>query len=258
MIAALSLLIIITLSIIVVRIGAIALELTGLPQDVASFQAQSAFSGVGFTTEESEMIVAHPARRKIIRILILLGSAGITSSIATFILTFVSQPKGNFTTRITILIGGLILIFLFARSKYIYRIMKRIITSALKRWTTLKVYDYEHILGLSKGYTISRITVKPTSWLVNKKLKELQLESEGILILAIYRKIGREEKFIGVPTGDTEIFEGDELILYAREEAGKSLSKRIKGPLGDTEHKESVEEEKKLSQLRKLRDGYEE
>ncbi len=258
MVAALSLLIIITLSIIVVRIGAIALELTGLPQDVASFQAQSAFSGVGFTTEESEMIVVHPARRKIIRILILLGSAGITSSIATFILTFVNQPKGNITTRMIILTGGLIIIFLFARSRFIYRIMKKVITSALKRWTTLRIYDYEHILGLSKGYTISRMKVKPTSWLVNKKLKELQLELEGVLVLAIYRKIGKEEKFIGVPTGETEIFEGDELILYAREEASKALSKRIKGPLGDTEHKECVEEEKKLSQLRKLRNGYEE
>ncbi len=258
MVAALSLLIIITLSIIVVRIGAIALELTGLPSEVASFQAQSAFSGVGFTTEESEMIVAHPARRRIIRILILFGSAGITSSIATFILAFINIQRGNFTTRVVILVGGLLLIFLFARSKYIYKIMKRIITGILKRWTTLRVYDYEQILGLSKGYTISRIKVKPTSWLANKKLKELQLELEGVLILAIYRKIGKEEKFIGVPTGETEIFQDDELILYAREEASKALSRRIKGPLGDTEHKESIEEEKRLSKLRKLRDGYEE
>lgn len=50
---------------------AIDLELTGLSPKVASFQAQAAFSGAGFTTSESESIVIHSLRRKIIRILIL-------------------------------------------------------------------------------------------------------------------------------------------------------------------------------------------
>jgi len=73
MVALFSLLIIISLSIIVVRVGAVALELTGLSSEIASFQAQSAFSGVGFTTTESEALVSHPVRRRIIRGLILLG-----------------------------------------------------------------------------------------------------------------------------------------------------------------------------------------
>ena len=62
-------LIILAISLTTVRIGAIALELTGLSYEVAAFQAQSAFSGAGFTTSESENIVAHAVRRKIIRIL---------------------------------------------------------------------------------------------------------------------------------------------------------------------------------------------
>ena len=83
MVALISLLVIITLSIVAVRIGAIALELTGLSPEIASFQAQSAFSGAGFTTSEAEVIVSHPVRRRIVRILILFGSAGLTTSIAT-------------------------------------------------------------------------------------------------------------------------------------------------------------------------------
>ena len=47
MVAIIGLLIILILSLTVVRIGAIALELTGLSTDVAALQAQSAFSGVG-------------------------------------------------------------------------------------------------------------------------------------------------------------------------------------------------------------------
>src|SRR4030042_6230482 len=99
MVALFSLLIIVILSIIVIRIGAIALELTGLSAEIASFQAQSAFSGVGFTTLESEAIVTHPVRRRIIRILILLGSAGVTTSMATLVLAFVGQTDKSVLAR---------------------------------------------------------------------------------------------------------------------------------------------------------------
>ncbi|MFA5411633.1 MAG: potassium transporter TrkA, partial [Candidatus Omnitrophota bacterium] len=108
MIAIFGLLIIILLSIIVVRIGAVALELTGLSPEIASFQAQSAFSGVGFTTLESEAIVTHPLRRRIVRVLILLGSAGITTSMATLVLAFIGQSGRGIVLRGEILVLGLV------------------------------------------------------------------------------------------------------------------------------------------------------
>ena len=85
MIALFTLLVIILVSVIAIRIGATALELTGLSNEIASFQAHSAFSGVGFTTQEAESIVSHPVRRRIIRVLFLAGSAGITTSMAALI-----------------------------------------------------------------------------------------------------------------------------------------------------------------------------
>ena len=54
MFALISLLVVIVVSIIIIRIGAVALEMTGLSKETATFQAQSAFSGTGFTTSESE------------------------------------------------------------------------------------------------------------------------------------------------------------------------------------------------------------
>jgi len=256
MVALFSLLTIITLSIIVVRIGAIALELTGLSSEVASFQAQSAFSGVGFTTVESETIVSHPVRRRIIRILILLGSAGIMSVIATLVLTFIGQTGKHVLRRGEILLAGLAIIFLFARSKYIYKIMKMIITKALEKWTTIRIYDYEQMLGLSKGYTISKIKVRKNSWLSNRKLNELKLEKEGLLVISIFRKVGEEERYIGLPTGGTEIEPGDLLICHGRQEVSKALSQRPKGFEGDKDHEEKVEEEHNLSRMRKLKGGF--
>lgn len=219
MIAILSLLIIILLSIAVVRIGSIALELTGLSPEIASFQAQSAFSGVGFTTVESEAIVTHPVRRRIIRVLILLGGAGVTTSIATLVLAFVGQTGEGALVRGQMLIFGLLFIFFFARSRHINSIMRTIITKALQKWTSLRIYDYEEMFGVGEGYVISKILVKEGSWFRDKLIKDLTLELSDILILAISRKSGDKRKIIGAPHGDAEILAGEELICYGTEEA---------------------------------------
>lgn len=219
MIALFSLLIIIVLSIIVVRIGSIALELTGLSSEIASFQAQSAFSGVGFTTVESEAIVTHPVRRRIIRVLILLGNAGVTTAIATLVLAFVGQTGKSVLTRGEVLLLGLLCIFLFARSKYIYHAMKVIITKALEKWTTLRIYDYEQLFGLGEGYAIAKVTVKKDNPYSEKSIKDLKPQLEEVLILAIYRKAGRKTQFIGAPNGDVILKVNDELICYAKEDA---------------------------------------
>jgi len=217
MIALFSLLIIIMLSIIVVRIGAIALELTGVSSEIASFQAQSAFSGVGFTTGESESMVAHPVRRRIIRVLILFGSAGETTAVATLVLAFVGQTGNRVLTKVEVLLLGLVGIFLFARSKHIYTVMKGIIVRALEKWTTLRIYDYEQLFGLGEGYAIAKITVKQDNPCSEKSIKELKPHLEEVLILAIYRKTGGKTQFIGAPHGDVVLKVDDELICYAKE-----------------------------------------
>ena len=49
-------------SFIIVQIGGIAFELTGLEWSIAKFQALSCFSGTGFTTKEAELITRNPKR----------------------------------------------------------------------------------------------------------------------------------------------------------------------------------------------------
>ncbi|HKK31544.1 MAG TPA: potassium transporter TrkA, partial [Alphaproteobacteria bacterium] len=63
MVALSSLIFVLFLSLIVVRVGAEALTLTGLSRQEAKFQARSAWTGTGFTTTESEDVVSHPVRR---------------------------------------------------------------------------------------------------------------------------------------------------------------------------------------------------
>lgn len=75
---------VVAVSFIVVRIGAIAFQLTGLGWTQAKFQALSCFTGTGFTTREAELIAGHSQRRRIAAILMVLGNAGLVVLIATF------------------------------------------------------------------------------------------------------------------------------------------------------------------------------
>ncbi len=155
MVALSSLLIIIMVSLMVVRIGAVALTMTGLSKDLAFFQAQSAFSGVGFTTNESEAVVSHPARRKIISLLMLTGNAGITAAIASLVLTFYRGTGQDVAIRLGAAAAGVSLLWLLSASRLVDRILTRMIRAALQRWTKLTVRDYARLLEISKGYMVS-------------------------------------------------------------------------------------------------------
>lgn len=183
--------------------------------------------------------------------MILTGNAGITSIIAALILTFLGESRLALLVRVLVLLAGLIVIFFLSRSKLIYSGMKKIIERALNRYTSLSLLDYHEILGLRKGYTVSKIKVKKNNWMAGKQLHQLNLPLEGILILSIHRLANGKEKFIGAPQADTIIKEDDILICYGRGEASKQLFLRSKGKTGDIQHYKSIEKEKTICEAEK-------
>lgn len=244
MTAIISLLVIITLSLLTTRIGTLALIHTGLSKDVAKFQARSAYLGVGFTTRESEMIMKDRVRRKILSILIFLGNAGIITTIASAIFSFISiEESGLFSTEVIVLFSGLLILLALSHSNFIDRKLSEIINKALKKYTQLDVKDYYSLLHIEENYRISEIKVREEDWLNNKTLQDLQLKAEGVRILGIKRGTG---KYIGAPVGKTRIRTGDILILYGRTASLLSLENRKKGSQGDTEHSTAVNEQEKI------------
>ena len=99
MAAALTIAVLFTFSFVVVRIAAVAMRLTGLPEKVARFQCVSALTGAGFTTSESEMIVNYPVRRRLIVILMVLGNLGLVSTASTLIVSFVGGDSSTLVYR---------------------------------------------------------------------------------------------------------------------------------------------------------------
>jgi K+/H+ antiporter YhaU regulatory subunit KhtT len=224
MIAIITLLVVLTVSILIVRVAAVALTHTGLSRQVASFQALSAFSGSGFTTGESEKVVNHPVRRGIIKILMRLGNAGIVTSIATLIVTFINlQTSTHLVLSLAILLGGLIVLWFFARSKWVDRHLSNLISRALRRFTNLDVHDYSSLLHLAGEYRVAEMRVEPDGWLAGKTLIELDLLGEGIMVMGITRPDGG---YVGTPRGLTRIQANDNLIVYGRASTFQKLDQK--------------------------------
>lgn len=236
-----SLLVVVTLGLIVTRIGAIALTLTGLSRDVARFQARSAFTGVGFTTSESEHILEHPVRRRIIMLLMWLGNAGLIASVSSLLPVFVGIQEGGlaFASRILWLLSGLALLWVLATSNWLDRQMSRVIERALKRWTHLDIRDYPSLLRVGEGYSVCEVKVEAGDWVAGKALSEIRLGDEGVQVLGIRRLNG---DYVGAPSGRTYVRADDTLLVYGKTEHVAEIDNRRAGRGGDAAHEERVAE----------------
>jgi hypothetical protein len=239
-----SLLIVVTLGLIITRVATVALRTTGLSTEVARFQARSAFSGVGFTTIESEDILAHPARRRIIQSLMLLSGAGVAGTLASLLLSFTGtsgyrQPAG----RIAVLVVGLFILWRLASSSWVDARLSRAIERALRRWTDLEARDYVRLLQIGGSYSIDEIEVEHDDWVEGRPLRDLRLNREGVVVLGVRRADGR---YVGVPSGATTIQAGDTVIVYGEAQQLDELRDRKEGVSGDEAHERASARHRRL------------
>jgi hypothetical protein len=250
MLAIASLILILTFSLLITRVATIALIHTGLSRQTARFQARSALTGVGFTTEESEKIVNHPVRRRVLMLLMLIGNAGVVTAVASLILTFVKVDQSSTVFwRILLLAGGLSALWGLAASNWLDQRLSEVIAWALKRFSNLILYDYASLLHLGSDYRVSEMHVDEGQWMAHRRLRDMNTQAEGVLILGVTRLDG---SYIGAPSGDTKILPGDSLIVYGLAARLKELEQRPGGWAGDLEHlkaKESQEEIEKMEQM---------
>lgn len=235
------------LSLLITRIATIALTATGMARSSARFQARSALSGVGFTTTESEAVVGHPARRRIIMALMLVGSVGLATTIAGLLAGVAggSPGAGDRLSRAGVLVLGLAAIYAVSASRRVDRWLSTAIGRALARFTTLDVRDYAAILHVSGEYEVKEMVATADAWITDRTLAELRLKDEGILVLGVVKADGA---YVGVPTGDTRIERGDTAILYGRDGRFAELTTRMAGRAGDAAHVEAVAEQEDVAE----------
>lgn len=206
--------IIIVFSTLIVKISSVALNLTGLDKKRAFFQALSAFTGTGFTTRDSEVVVNHDIRRKIIIFLMILGNAGLVSVITTLMLSF--SKVGLRLTPILINIAVILLVILLitkiALHEEFTRKLTRKIQEKLLKSPTFTRRPVEEILRLAEGYGIAEVTLGVNCQDIGKTLTDSSFRQKDILILAIERNAG----VIPAPRASDQLLLNDTLICYGK------------------------------------------
>lgn len=276
-----TLLIIVSLSLAVNRIATVALMFTGLSKDAARFQSRSAFTGAGFTTSESELIVQHPVRRRIIMVLMFLGNAGLITVIATLMSGLVSLDSSNVRPAAPVPIPATVtgesesmdtaenpaqeineVVFGTTQTQRIVTRVLVLVLGLLFLW----------IIAISKW--VDAQMFKVISWaLVNFtsleshdyhgilhlsegfSVTELEVGSEhwvtgnnlaGLRLSAegiqVLGVLRADKTYVGSPTGHTYIRNGDKMILYGQGEQVNELKYRVAGEEGDSAHEQRVNE----------------
>lgn len=220
MVPLISLFVILALSLTVTRIGAVALRLTGMSDAAARFQARSAFTGTGFTTRETEQVVAHPVRRRIVSTLMLTGSLGIVAVSATLIVSLIGLHQRATPLRLIVFVLGVIAFFVVARSKWVDRLMCAVITRILRRWTDLETRDFATLLHLRDDYRIAEIAIDEENPLAGRTLRDLRLRDHGINVLGVEQG---DNGYDGSPHPDFRLAPGQTLIVYGRPDAVEGL-----------------------------------
>ena len=204
------LLLVILISALIIKIGAISLRMTGIDKETAAFQALSAFSGTGFTTSEAENIVNHPRRRSIVKALMVLGNAGIVTALAMLFLSLQGATVVNALAKFGV-IGLLALLLLaFPISRGLDTVLENFIMKRMSKSTHFSMGAFSQILRLARGYGIAEIVVSESDRLAGRTLAESGLTSSDILVLAIRRGYG----MIPTPKAGERIRSDDRLICF--------------------------------------------
>ena len=233
MVALASVFVAILVSLLIARVATVALTLTGLSRDAARFQARSALSGTGFTTSEAESVVNHPVRRQIAMTLMLLGSAGLVTVVATLMLSFTAAEGRQVELRLAVLVGGLFVVWLLARSAWVDRGLSKLIAVTLRRFTDLEARDYGALLHLAENYAVGELLVREGDWLAERTLGDLALRDEGVVVLGIGLADGA---WLGAPTFATRIAAGDRIVAYGPGQRLTELDGREAGADGQRAH----------------------
>ncbi|MGN6475256.1 MAG: TrkA C-terminal domain-containing protein [Mycobacteriales bacterium] len=246
-----TLLVVVAVSMLVTRVATVILTATGMSREAARFQARSAFSTAGFTTRESEAVVDHPIRRKVIGGLMLFGSAGLVAVVSTAILGLGRTGAGTPLWRIAELVLGLVALLVVSRNRWVDRRLTAAISWVLRRFTKLPTRDIASLLDLDSGFSVHELAVRENDWVADHSLRELGLRDEGLVVLAVTRADGRR---LAAPTGKTLVRPGDVLVIYGPDDLLSQLDDRAQGAAGDEAHRYAVAQQERRERDEELAD----
>lgn len=213
------LLFVVAISLSVVRLSALLLELTGIPWEEAKFHALSAFTNTGFPTHQSAELVAHPLRRRIVSALIVLGNAGLITTVATLAGSLIEGSLLINLRNLALILLGVSFIVWISHQRWFAQPLRRFTTDRIRRRYQFAPPSVSELLQLGHGYALSRYTVGQGAEVAGRSLAELALRGRGLQVLAIERA----GTFIASPAGHDVLQSGDEVVVYAAQGRAEAL-----------------------------------
>ena len=191
-------------------------RLTGLPDEKARFQVISLLTGTGFTTRESEIILASRLRRRLARITMLFGYVFNITIVSAFINVFLSMKVvqvGYEFIGFLIPLAAIAVIFIFMRVPKVHAwgdsLFRRLADRILDRKETFNAVMLVDYIGTE---TIAQVTLRhiPEEYR-GLTLAETKLRAEtGILVMLVEHPGGGTT----AAQADTVFEIGDKLTVF--------------------------------------------
>ncbi|MGM0568887.1 MAG: cation:proton antiporter regulatory subunit [Elusimicrobiota bacterium] len=218
--------IMLAVSFLAVRLGAVAFHLTGVDWQSSKFQSLSCFTGTGFTTKEAELIVSNPQRRKIASFLMISGNVGLVALIATFansirpVAKRIELPylKTVVPASIYPLVNLILILFLsylfikISRNEKVKTRLTYFLKNIMIRRKIIKTEKFINLAYIGERHVIVKADVNKNSRLINKSIGDSALREKEITILSIEKK-GQN---IYSPSSDTIINGGDKITCFGK------------------------------------------
>ena len=228
MIAILTLVVIMFLSLLATRIATAILMHTGMSHDNACFQARSAWTNSGFTTSRSECMVNHPIRRRVLMILMLGGNVGLATTSAAFIVGMADNKTSSFEVFINsmILVAGIILMLYLSKSRFFSRFIDAAFDRFGNRILGTTKPGIQYFCHFSDDCKLLELTVSSNNNLTGKKLRELKLDDYEIVLLQLLKA---DNTMIENSSGEEKLESGMKLILFGHDDQVGAMLEKSRG-----------------------------
>ncbi len=189
-------------------LGSIALEATGMERSKARFQALSAFSGTGFTTQEAESIVNDPQRRRIAICLIILGNAGIIAFLILLLLYVRAGLMWPSLLLFGIIVAGLLILLFALWSGLLDKLTNTVLTLVRRRHTTSPLI----VLHREGHYAVVLLQVNKGALIAGRSAKDAGFVKSDIVILSLKRG----KRVLRRPTMNERLQPRNSLLCYGK------------------------------------------
>ena len=217
------------ITLIVNRLATGVLIATGLPLSIARFQARSAYSGTGFTTTESENVVNHPIRRRVLYTLMMVGNLGTPTLVVTIVLGFVAPGPGDTLERLFGLAGAMVVLLLAMSSPPVTRWLEHLGQRyGSRRIREALAEEDEVLVDLGDGFVVSRIPLIDTPGdTAIRSLRAMRDHLGDVDVLGVHQIDGPDGNYLGRAPTDIELAAGDALVVHGRRDEVRRL---VSGP----------------------------